>query len=338
MINQNLTYPITLLLSSSIKKTFDSLGREVSISGDSITRILMSNAITSDDLLSFCKLIFGNKAVYLIIDDTLIKKIYSRLIEGACDNYDSSNRQHYRSLCSVVAMVTDGETAIPVDQKLWFSEEYSPDNHLKKWEIAKELIVKIRPLIRLKTFIADGLYAIVELMEWLINSSINFEMRIHSNRAIECKGMKAQIRNHPRLKVTTRNPIRTVKVLWQGMRLYVTAFLRVMKNGKVTRVYQVSNYKATAAKHVQCYKYRWNIEKFFRTAKQYLGLNDCMARKQKAQEYHIMNVFLAYAFAQYERLRLKAKNVESALKSLKRSNFNTLNLRLSAKIQIFCHA
>ncbi len=338
MINQNLTYPITLLLSSSIKKTFDSLGREISISGDSITRILMSNAIIPDDLLSFCKLIFGNKAVYLIVDDTLIKKIYSRLIEGACDNYDSSNRQHYRSLCSVVAMVTDGETAIPVDQKLWFSEEYNPANHLKKWEIAKELIIKIRPLIRLKTFIADGLYAVIELMEWLINSSINFEMRIHSNRVIEHKSIKAQIRNHPRLKVTTRNSLRTVKVFWQGMKLYVTAFLRVMKNGKVTTVYQVANYKTSATKHVQCYKYRWNIEKFFRTAKQYLGLSDCMARKQQAQEFHIMNVFFAYAFAQYERLRLRLKNVESALKSIKRSNFNMLNDRLSAKLQIFFQA
>jgi hypothetical protein len=338
MINQNLTYPIALLLSNSVKKNFESLGREVSISGDSITRILMSNAITTDDLLAFCTLIFGKKAVYLIVDDTLIKKIYSRLIEGACDNYDSSQHQHYRSLCSVVAMITDGETAIPVDQKLWFSEEYNPDNHQKKWEIAKELLVKIRPLIRLKTFIADGLYAVVEFMIWLIKSSINFEMRMHSNRVIEFKGIKAQVRKHPRLKVTTRNSLRTIKIIWQGMTLYVTAFLRVMKTGKVTIIYQVANYKTTATKHVQCYKYRWNIEKFFRTAKQYLGLNDCMARKQQAQEYHIMNVFLAYAFAQYERLRLKLKNVESAIKSFKQSNFNTLHTKLSAKLQIFYRA
>lgn len=338
MINQNLTYPIALLLSSSVKKNFESLGREVSLSGDSITRMLMNNAITTDDLLAFCTLIFGKKAVYLIVDDTLIKKIYSRLIEGVCDNYDSSQHHHYRSLCSVVAMVTDGETAIPVDQKLWFSEEYSPDNHQKKWEIAKELLIKLRPLIRLKIFIADGLYAVAEFMEWLIKSSINFEMRAHSNRVIESKGIKAQIRNHPRLKVTTRNPLRTIKIVWQGMRLYITAFLRVMKNGKIVVVYQFANYKTTATKHVQCYKYRWNIEKFFRTAKQYLGMNDCMARKQQAQEYHIMNVFLAYAFAQYERFRLGLQNVESAIKSLKQSNFNTLHTKLSAKLQIFCHA
>lgn len=122
------------------------------------------------------------------------------------------------------------------------------------------------------------------------------------------------------------------------MRLYVAVFLRIMKTGRAAVFYQVANYKTTAAKHVQCYKYRWNIEKFFRTAKQYLGLNDCMACKQQAQEHHIMNVFLAYAFAQRERLRLKLKNVESAMKSLKRSNFNTLNAKLSAKLQIFFHA
>ena len=338
MINQNLTYPITLLLSSSIKKTFDSLGREIAISGDSISRILMSNAVTTEELIVFCVLIFGNKALYLIVDDTLIKKIYSHTIEGACDNYDSSNRQHYRSLCSVVAMITDGEIAIPIDQKLWFSEEYSPINHLKKWEIAKALIVKIRPLIRLKIFIADGLYAVVEFMKWLTKCSINFEMRIHSNRVVTSHDITAQLRNHPRLKVKTRNPCRTIRVTWQEMSFFITAFLRIMKNGKLTIVYQVANYKTTAAKHVQCYKYRWNIEKFFRTAKQYLGLGDCMARKQQAQEYHIMNIFLAYAFAQYERYRLNLKNVESALKSLKRSNFTTLKSKLSSKLQNFSHA
>jgi hypothetical protein len=85
----------------------------------------------------------------------------------------------------------------------------------------------------------------------------------------------------------------------------------------------------------QAYGYRWKIKKFFRSAKQKLGLNDCMARNREAQENHIMNVFLAYAFAQAERIKLRLKNVEMAIKSLKQYDFYQLKQRFSRPGEIF---
>jgi len=55
-----------------------------------------------------------NKKVYLIIDDTIISKEYSNFIEGTSDNFDPSNSRTYRSLCSVVLILTDGKTSIPI--------------------------------------------------------------------------------------------------------------------------------------------------------------------------------------------------------------------------------
>lgn len=63
-----------------------------------------------------------------------------------------------------------------------------------------------------------------------------------------------------------------------------------------------------------------------------------MARKKISQENHIMAVFLAYAFAQKERLRLKLKNTESAIKSIKQMNFQELKRRFNRSGENFGHA
>jgi hypothetical protein len=118
-------------MSTSVKKNFESLARDVQTNGDHISKILNTDAVTIHDLISFCKKVFKCKGLYLLIDDTLISKIYSKVVPGACDNYSSSSRQTQRSLCSIVAMLTDGETAVPIDQELWIALEFNPNLVLK---------------------------------------------------------------------------------------------------------------------------------------------------------------------------------------------------------------
>jgi hypothetical protein len=117
-------YPIALLLSISKQKTFESLGTKTGVSGDKIARIVDSGAVTMQELIVVALKAFRNKKFYIVVDDTLILKLYSRNIPGACDNYSSSGRSIERSLCSVVAVLTDGNIAIPVEQSIWTSEEF----------------------------------------------------------------------------------------------------------------------------------------------------------------------------------------------------------------------
>ena len=81
--------------------------------------------------------------------------------------------------------------------------------------------------------------------------------------------------------------------------------------------------------------YRWNIEKFFRTAKQKLGLNDCQSRKKELQEKHLLNAFFAYALLQYNRKKKKLKNVESAIKSIKHLSFVEIKHSFMRSVEIF---
>ena len=160
-------------------------------------------------------------------------------------------------------------------------------------------------------------------------------MRFHSNRVIEKKGERHQIKKCPFLKLKKGRTKRTIQALWQNMYLSFTTFKRQMANGEFSIVFQVSNFKALSSEHIKIYGYRWKIEKFFRTAKQKLGLNDCQSRKLERQKGHIFHVFIAYSIAQYERVRKKYKNVEDAITSIKIRNLKQQNYAISRFRQIF---
>jgi Transposase DDE domain len=335
---QKLIYPIALLLSTANRKTFEVLAQTIQMSGDTVERILDRAPATIEDLIGIAKTIFKRKRLYLIIDDTLLPKLYSKVIPGTSDNHDSSDHRTYRSLCCITAMITDGEFSIPVDQLIWTSEEFIKISYEKKYELAQKLIEKIMKKMPIYMLLADGLYATTSMLKWLVDRSIRFEMRFHANRVINDKGATSQIRKNIRLKLSGKRPKRTIKANWYGTDYYFTAHRRVNKYGTAHIIYQISNYKACAMEHVQAYKYRWNIEKFFRTAKQKLGFSDCQSRKEERQKNHIFNVFYMYAILQIERRKMKLKNVETVIKSLKRLNFVEVESRLARSAQIFCYS
>lgn len=331
MISKNdrkLTYPLALLLSIPSRKTFEGLARSLGKSGSSVSRMLADCPATTDDLIKIVKKLLKRKRLYLIIDDTLILKLYSKIIPGTCDNYDSSDGKTYRSLCAVVAVITDGNIAIPIDKAIWTSAEFAQDLYEKKWELAQGLIEKIWQELPIYMLLADGLYAIFAFLEWLISKRIRFEMRFHSNRVINDKGVECQIKKSLKFIMSGRRPKRTIKAEWRGISFYFTALRRVNKIGTVTVIYQISNYKASAREHTQAYGYRWDIEKFFRTAKQKLGLNDCQSHKLELQENHMLNVFFIYALLQIERKKNNLKNIETAIKQLNQMDFGQIKSRI----------
>jgi hypothetical protein len=338
-IEQIQQYSTALLLSTAKQKSFEALAAERGISGDKMADLVTDKTLGIDDLIAVAKKEFGNKKAYLIIDDTLISKQYSRVIEGTSDNYDSSENRTYRSLCVVVGMLTDGTITIPINHAIWVSKEFAEENSYKKKRVlAQELILQIKDKINIKCVIMDGLYAVDEFMKWLTDQKISFEMRMHSNRVVEQKSICAQLRHHPGLALKRGRSSRTIKVLWKGNYYYVTAYKRYDSKENATIVFQVSNFKAIASQHIRIYGYRWNIEIFFRTAKQSLGLKDCQSRKLARQEGHIFQVFLAYTIAQCERKILNLKNTETAIKSIKaRNSINRTHVK-SRFIQIFCPA
>jgi len=336
---RNVAYSIALTLSTLTHKTFEGLARERRKSGDALIRSITDHPTTMHDLIRIATTIFKGKRVSLVLDDTSIDKPYSRVIEGTSDNYNSSQKRSNRSLCSIVAALTDGKTVIPIGQQIWTSKEFASCKYQTKTELARELILRIKQFISIKLIIADGAYAVTSFMQWLNENSFSFEMRFHSNRVIEKKGHKMAIKNHPALQLKRGRVKRTTIANWKSMQnLYFTAHRRQLKNGKFTIVFLVGNFKATSSRHVEIYRYRWGVEKFFRTAKQKLGLGDCQSRKLERQNAHIFKVFLAYAVAQHERIKYKLPNVEKAIKSIKEKNSHDSSYAINRFREVFQYA
>jgi len=76
-------------------------------------------------------------------------------------------------------------------------------------------------------------------------------------------------------------------------------------------------------------------QKFIRTSKQYLGLQECFSTKFETQKNHVASVFLAYAIAQLEMKKRKLKTPEEAIRALKKKNVNFLLSRIPSQVEVF---
>ncbi len=335
-IEQFLMYPAALIMSNE-RKTCESMAKIVSVAGDKLLRYLQEADYSIDRIIESAKHLFGNKKIYLLIDDTLISKRYSKYIAGTSNNFDSSLRQTYKSICSITAMLTDGTYAIPLDQKIWTNKEVSTSDYKKKSELAQELIASIASKINIEVVVMDGLYATVDMIKFLNNSRQHFEMRMHANRTIRLTGSTTlvSLRECAQLRLKPNQFQKTISAYWHDILVTITAVKRVSKNGTESVVYQVSNYKASPKKHVKIYSLRWSIEKFFRTAKQSLGLTDCQSRKLQNQINHIKSVFFAYTALQFDMKKSRLKTPEEALRRLRFKNNTFSNARFNRLERIF---
>ena len=95
----------------------------------------------------------------------LLKKEYAKIIEVIQPHYSSSKRIQVTSHCIVVVALSDGETTIPVSFKLWmFRGAY------KRTKLLQQLILELDKHIEVDMLLADGLYAKVDMLKWLIRS------------------------------------------------------------------------------------------------------------------------------------------------------------------------
>lgn len=334
-IERNLAYIIPLFRSTA-KKNCTNLAKTTSkINAKNLLEILKQKPLSIIDFSKIINLHFAGKLKYLIIDDTIIPKKYSKNIEGSSDNYDHSEKKTYRSICSMTALISDGISGIPIDQKFWIAEDIAQEFYKSKCQLAQDLILEIKKNIDIKMILMDGLFATTEMIQWLIQHNILFELRVHANRNIQCKnGEKGQLKNLKQLALNHKKH-RTVHGYWAESWLYFTSVKRETKKGRIIITYQISNYKAPGRTHIRNYGYRWKIEMFFRTAKQSLGLKDCQSRNLNVQKNHIQQVFLAYAILQIERKKSRLKNAERALRVLKHKSHDQLIYRIMRLDRIF---
>jgi len=301
------------------KRSFENMGRVIKKSGDTIGRLLRPGHESLEVSKNIAQQVFRDKKeLLLLIDETTIKKIYSKLMEGTGWFFDTKIGRCINAYRLIIGAVSDGKFTIPITAAFTFGKEFYNNPRESQEATVRFFIATAQKLFPAKKIIAalDGAFATVKYLKWAIENNIATEVRMHSNRVVEYKGTKMKVREIKGLRPKARQMARTIEVIWQGLQLQLTAVRRIDKHGDESIVYQAATYKTSPHKHSKNYKRRWGIEKLFRTTKQSLGLQECFSRKIVTQFNHICAVLLAYSILQLEMKRSYYRNPEAAIRAL----------------------
>jgi hypothetical protein len=323
-----LTYAFCLILSTG-KKNFTNTSRENKINSK---KVLQPADTTFKILQTLCQKLFKKtKKLFLIVDDTLIKKIYSEWMQGSGLFYDSKTGRCITSFNLLVGALSDGKTTIPISASHLFPKYLLDTANLKQQSkddivkllvaLAKELCPNARIIL-----VADGLYATKNILTWCVADAVDAEMRMRSNCVVLYKGKKYSLKKlllEENIAPKGRQMARTITAKWHNIDLEITIVRRIDKHGKESIVFQAGTYKARPDEHVSHYTKRWSIEMLFRTTKQSLGLQECQSRSLVVQQNHVAAVLLAYAIAQLEKKKGKLSTPEAFIRASEGQNRHT---------------
>ena len=309
-------YTFGLILNQT-KKTCTQLAKEIKKKHDFLYKYLCSNKITSrftnkllKELINYHNKI---KSGWLVVDDTFISKVFSKLLIGTWNIFNAAMSRPERGLCIVVLAWSNGLITIPLKFQWYYPKVITGDHYKKKSIIALEMILSIKDKINYDYLLADGHFSTIEHLQLLKKHNIKFLMKIARNRNVETKTSgKMQLQLQPSLKLLRNSRNSKVLAYIGEDSFYFSCNKRKNKKNEYSTVYLVSNMNIKAKDYLKLYEGRWWIEVMFRTMKQSLGLQDCQSRSVEKQKKHFEAVFIAYAILQNIKFKHKLKNSEAA--------------------------
>ena len=218
---------------------------------------------------------------------------------------------------------TNGAITIPLAHCFWINKKSANESYISKKELAKYIIKDIKQDLEIDEVLVDGEFATHNMMDFFAEEGIHFTARIAANRnVITREGLKGQLKKHQSLRLRKNEKSRTIVALY-GNRFYnFTAVKQTTRGGKKKIVFIVSTKDRPSKDHVKTYALRWSIEKFFRTAKQSLGLEDCQAQKIDRIINHINAVMLVFIALEETKFAKKKRSPEAILGIIKSKNVN----------------
>jgi hypothetical protein len=328
-----------MLMLSTKRKNFSAMGRFFDVVGKVIFRLLHPEEVYHEMMIKIAMLTFeGAKVLYVIFDDTLLRKVYSKLMEGSEKNFCTKIGRRITSFKLLAAMISNGHISLPFFSAFLFSDELDPRAKKSRADWVKRIIEMVKKYFPGKEIIVlgDGAFGTKEFLRWCKEHKVKFEGRIRRNAVITYNGKKINICNIETLRPVGRQRARTIKTTWDGIPVYITAELRENKHENII-AYQVSNFKARPKKHVKIYGIRWTIEMFFRTLKQSFGIQDCQSVKLITQESHVAASFVIYSLVALDAKKRKLESPEAAIRAAKLTNVKNFKRYLDRLDQEYSH-
>jgi len=249
-----------------------------------------------------------SKDGFIILDDVIIPKPFSKWVAGVYVDYDCTQKRHIPCQRIVVVIWTNGVIYVPLAFAFWHQKEFVRRYRTKN-QIARILIYwVVRKNIRFSYLTFDNWYASKQNLRFFDSLGIKFVTRLRKNTWI----VHGNDNNPERKKVSSLTNCECH--YYDSLKAYVRRFevkyprfgmgyLAIVKNDKheepgKTKYLFTNDPLLNNVDIVLRYRSRWHIEIFFRTCKQNFGLCACQAQMMPQVILHVRMVFLAYILTQ----------------------------------------
>jgi hypothetical protein len=281
------------------------------VSHDSVSRFLSRAKSTARDIWKLSKeLIVDEEEGYLIADDSVQNKQYSRDIELVKHQYSGAAHGLVRGIGIVNLVHSDGEDYHPIDYRI-----YAPDQDGKtKNDHFQEMLIAAKhdKGIKSRTVLMDSWYASLSNLKLIHRMGMTFFTTLKTNRLVSLSKEGGYI-HLEEIEWTKERVDNGILVKLKKLPFKVRLYKLVAQNGDIDWVITNCPDRSLKTKVVEVKnKVRWKIEQFHREVKNVVGSEKCQARKGRSQRNHI-----AYCYQAWLSLKVAAKEVQKSVYGLK---------------------
>lgn len=262
---------------------------------DSVTRFLAHSRFTPTALWRQTKSLVRREEGYLVGDDTLLDKRFSKGNELAKYQYSGNEHRVVNGIVLVNLLWTQGEEYIPVDYRVYRKEEddKSKNDHFRDM-LRKAKKRGFKPAFVLM----DAWYGSVENLKYITRElKWHFLCNLKGNRKVSLvQGTYIPVSDLD----LSDEPVRQVWLKEYG---FVLVSKIVDQDGDITYLATDDLMLRDYDTLVHHWKHRWKIEEFHKGIKQTTGIEKCSATRASSQHTHIFAAFIAFVKLETRRIK-----------------------------------
>ena len=268
-----------------------------SISHDMVNRYLRDSKLTPSMVWEQTREhLIADTHGYILFDDTVIDKNYSRHIEGVRSQYSGNAHQVIRGIGMVNCIYVN-----PTTEQFWIIDFrlFDPERDGKtKMDHVREMLSNVHhhKALLYKTVLVDSWYASHSMMLFIHNLGKLFYCPVKSNRLARDADSTEHYAHVSKLTLTdeeqkTGKPIRLKNM---PASIPMKLFRVFVSTNRTDNVVTNDPAQHCADDTRKVCAIRWLIEQFHRELKQNTGVDACQCRKQRIQRNHITCAVLVW--------------------------------------------
>lgn len=304
---------VEYLISTPVNYTCSNLADHLDdVSHDVVTDYLSQERLTARHLWKLTHpFIKDSPEAYLIIDDSVQNKQYSRSIELVKRQYSGAEGGLVRGIGVVNLLHTDGKGQFyPIDFRIYAKKHDGKTKNDHFREMLRHAIGDKQ--IKARTVLFDSWYASWKNLKLVHRLELTFYTVLKCNRLVSLNKEDGYI-HLDEIDWTAEQLRQGIVVKLNKVPFKVKLFKLVATNGDIDWVITNDLDSISTAQVAQeANDVRWEVEQFHRELKQLTGSEKCQCRKQRSQRNH-----LACCYHAWLSMKVKAFELQKTIYQVK---------------------